>query len=51
VILGQDFGSQMQAMFNKDLESSKSITLADWKKRSLLVRFKEQAARLWARFL
>ncbi len=51
VMLGQDFGDKMQAMFEKDLESAKAITLQDWKKRSLLLRFKEAAARLWMRWL
>lgn len=51
VVLDRDFGNQMQAMFNKDLESCKAITLEDWEKRSLFMRFKEKAARLWARFL
>jgi len=51
VMLGQDFGAQMQAMFAKDLESSKAITLDDWKKRPIGMRIKESAARLWARWL
>jgi len=51
VVLGQDFGYQMQDMFQQDLKSSKQITLEDWRKRSLLLRIKEMSARLWARFL
>jgi cardiolipin synthase A/B len=51
IVLGQDFGAQMQAMYEKDLESSKQITLEDWRKRSISVRIKERAARFWARFL
>lgn len=51
VILGQFFGTQMQVMFEKDLESSKLMTLKDWRNRSIFVRVKEKAARLWARFL
>ena len=51
VVLGQGFGEQMQALFEKDIESSKQITLADWRNRSLSVRIKERAARFWARFL
>jgi len=51
VVLGQDFGAQMQAMYEKDLESSKQITLEDWRKRSIVARIKERAARFWARFL
>ncbi len=51
VMLGQDFGVKMQQMFEKDLTESKQITLKAWRDRSVTTRLKEQAARLWARFL
>jgi cardiolipin synthase len=51
VILGQDFGEQIQVMFEKDLESSRPVTLDVWRKRSIGARMKEKAARLWARWL
>jgi len=51
VILGQAFADQMQRLFENDLTQAKEITLEDWRKRPLIVRIKEQAARLWARFL
>ena len=51
VVLGQGFGEQMQTLFEKDLESSKQITLEDWRNRSVSVRIKERFARFWARFL
>jgi cardiolipin synthase len=51
VVLGQGFGTQMQTMFENDLASSKLITLESWRNRSIVARFKERAARLWARFL
>ena len=51
VMLGQNFGAQMQALFESDLTSSKQITLQEWRKRSIGARIKEQSARLWARFL
>jgi cardiolipin synthase len=51
VMLGQDFAAQMQAMFETDLQSSKRITLEDWRKRSIAARLKERTARLWARWL
>jgi len=51
VVLGQDFGGQMQAMYFKDLESSMEITPELWRKRSLLTRLQQRAARVWARFL
>ncbi len=51
VMLGQDFGDQMQNMFYQDLTVSQQITLEDWRNRPLTSRMKERAARLWARFL
>lgn len=51
VILGEDFGNRMQNLFEQDLNKSKQITLQDWHKRGLILRVKETAARLWARFL
>lgn len=51
VVLGQDFGAQMQALFEKDLASSKPVTLEAWRKRSIGARIKEKMARLWARWL
>lgn len=51
VILGQNFGTQMQNLFQQDLQSSKLIMLEAWKKRSIGERIKERAARLWARWL
>jgi cardiolipin synthase len=51
VILGQEFGAQMQAMFEKDLASSNAITLEQWNQRSIGMRLKELAARMWARGL
>jgi cardiolipin synthase len=51
VILGQEFGDQMQSMFMQDLASSKLITLEAWRKRPLSARIKERAARFWARWL
>lgn len=51
VILGQDFGEQMKAMFEKDIESSTLVTLEKWRERSIGVRLKELGARLWARWI
>jgi cardiolipin synthase len=46
VILGQDFGSQMKVMFEKDMSASRLVTLDEWRKRSIGPRIKEFAARL-----
>lgn len=51
VMLGQDFGAQMQALFEKDLGDSKQVTLEQWRQRSLAARMKERMARLWAHWL
>jgi len=51
VILGQEFGEQMQAMFTKDLASSNHITLEQWAQRPLSMRLKELAGRFWQRAL
>jgi len=51
VVLGPDFGSQVQAMFNKDLTSSEEITLEQWRHRSIIKRMKESFARVWQYWL
>ena len=51
VVLGQDFGQQVQAMFDKDLALSKPINLADWRQRGLLARLKEWFAGWWEYWL
>jgi cardiolipin synthase len=51
VILGQDFGRQMQAMFDTDLAASRTISLEAWEQRPLGDRMKEFAARLWEYWL
>lgn len=51
VVLGADFGRQVQAMFDKDLAASDEITLKQWKHRPLDQRLKEQFARAWEYWL
>jgi cardiolipin synthase A/B len=51
VVIGADFGSQVQKMFDRDLAASKTITLPDWQQRPLTVRAKELFARMWAYWL
>jgi cardiolipin synthase len=51
VILGQEFGAQMQAMFDKDQAASKPIMLEQWRHRSIGMRFKETIARIWKYWL
>jgi cardiolipin synthase A/B len=51
VVLGAEFGSQVQAMFDKDLAASDPITLEQWQRRSLDLRIKELFARIWEYWL
>ncbi len=51
VVLGPDFGQQLQAVFAADLTASEAITLAQWRRRPLHLRLKEGFARLWAYWL
>lgn len=51
VILGQEFGAQMQRMFDRDLSFSIQITLEQWQQRPVSDRLKESAARVWEYWL
>lgn len=41
VVIGREFGLQMQNMFKKDLAASDAILLEQWEQRSLMFRIKE----------
>lgn len=51
VVLGGEFGAQVQAMFEADLAESDAISLEAWKRRPLEMRLKEGFARLWEYWL
>jgi cardiolipin synthase len=51
VILGPEFGSQMRAMFDKDLAASLPITLEQWQQRPIDMRMKELLGRMWEYWL
>jgi len=51
VILGQEFGAQLRAMFETDLAASSPITLEQWEQRSIGARLKETLARMWEYWL
>jgi cardiolipin synthase A/B len=51
VVLGQEFGAQMKALFDKDIESSQLVILEKWRQRPFVVRLKELGASLFARGL
>jgi cardiolipin synthase A/B len=51
VVLGADFGRQLQALFDKDLAESQPITLETWQQRSIDLRVKELFAQAWEYWL
>ena len=51
VVLGTEFGNQVQTRFAKDLAESDAITLERWQQRSLDLRAKELFARAWEYWL
>jgi cardiolipin synthase A/B len=51
VVLGAEFGSQVQAMFERDLAASDAVTLERWERRALHLRVKELLARAWEYWL
>jgi cardiolipin synthase len=51
VVLGAEFGTQLQAMFDRDLQHSDAVMLTQWEQRPLDLRLKELFARAWAYWL
>ena len=51
VIVGDDFGKQLEASFDADQTASEEITLADWRKRGPISRAKEFCANVIAYWL
>jgi cardiolipin synthase len=51
VVLGQEFGRQVQAMFDEDLAESDAVMLEEWERRPLQLRVKELYARAWEYWL
>ena len=51
VVLGADFGVQVQAMFDRDLGASDEVLLPVWQQRPLTLRVKEMLSRVWAYWL
>jgi len=51
VVLGAEFGKQVQAMFDQDLAASDAITLSTWQARGVDLRVKELFARAWEYWL
>ena len=51
VVLGPEFGAQMQGIFAKDVSNSEEITLEKWRSRPFEDRVKEMAAKAWSQLL
>ena len=51
VVLGPEFGLQLQALFDDDLAHSTPVTLSDWQGRGPLPRLQEALAKLWEYWL
>jgi cardiolipin synthase len=51
IILGRDFVTKMEDMFQEDLEESKQIHLEKWRKRPINERVREWFSRLLAHWL
>ncbi len=51
VIIGGDFASEMEALFERDLEQSKEVVIEEWRSRPLLPRLREWFAHLFRRYL
>jgi cardiolipin synthase len=51
VILGAEFGQQVQTMFERDLRASDAIELAAWERRSPALRVQEWFGRMWEYWL
>ncbi|HXN15345.1 MAG TPA: phospholipase D-like domain-containing protein [Usitatibacter sp.] len=51
IVLGPEFGTQMEASFAKDLANSQRVTLELWHARSISDRVREATARMWAYLL
>lgn len=51
VVLGAEFGRQVQAMFDKDLAASQAITLEAWQRRGIDLRVKELFSAAWEYWL
>lgn len=51
IVLGDDFGAEMEELYTRDLARSREITLASWRRRGPGERAREWFARAWAYWL
>jgi cardiolipin synthase len=51
IVLGSDFGKELESLFQRDLAQSRTVELESWRQRSPAQRFMEQVGRLAERLL
>lgn len=51
IIVSRDFGLALETVFERDLQSSREVTLDEWRHRGLLPRLKESFSRLFSYWL
>lgn len=51
IVLGEDFGGEMNALFERDRKDSRPVTLEEWERRGLGGRLMEGVGRLLERWL
>jgi len=51
IVLGSDFGKELEAVFQRDVAESRAVDLAEWRQRSLSSRVMEQIGRIAERLL
>lgn len=51
IIISRDFGNTLETVFERDMQASKELTLADWQHRGVMPRLKETISRLFSYWL
>jgi cardiolipin synthase len=51
IVLGDDFGQELEALFRRDLAGSRRIDAGEWQRRGVRARVMEQIARAAERLL
>ena len=51
VVLGEQFATDMERMFERDLAAAVRIDLAKWEARGPVLKMKEWGARMWEYWL
>lgn len=51
VVLGRDFGKELEVVFQRDIEQSRAVHIEDWRQRGLAARVLERIGRIAERLL